>query len=415
MAKNIQTGLNIKGLPSDNQSLVVDSDSLVVTSGGTVGFGLTGATGKVHIQGDTTGNTESSLVVQDSNSDTIFEIKNDSEVNINSNIPLSAESSVLNIVDASGQDIFTAKSNKTVHIHSNGFNNSYTTIGSSTTRINNAILSIYGDLSTSSVVSFGNATIQSNTVNCPDDWRLKAGNSYLEDDSSNDITNIRPRRYLKIRDKNNNTDILEIDTINNEMSYSNRDVSSASTITQGSPSFKINAKQWSGTESETYPFEIYNLIRRRSADGTFSAETQFNVTLPPSGSTTTTSFFINQDGGVKFNKQIYHGEVVQAIGSASYTVDLSESNIFHFTLNSNTTLDYSNAKSGTYIFKFEQDGTGNRVLSFASNKFRTEGGTTPTLSTTAGAIDILSCIYSEEDGRMYIYDAYDFQDVPGAI
>lgn len=119
---------------------------------------------------------------------------------------------------------------------------------------------------------------------------------------------------------------------------------------------------------------------------------------------------VYDNGGIEFGKRTYFNTITGNTGTG-YTADLSESNIFKLTATDNFTFDYTNAKSGTYIFIIEQDGIGSRTISFASSKFRAAGGSAPTLTTTSGATDILSCIYSEEDNRMYVYSEVDFQDI----
>lgn len=141
----------------------------------------------------------------------------------------------------------------------------------------------------------------------------------------------------------------------------------------------------------------------------------FQIAPPGSaGSTPNTlsnSIIIHGNGdGVEFIDRTYHDEIVENTGT-TYTADLSKGNIFKLTANNNFTFDYTNAKTGTYIFIIRQDSTGNRTISFASSKFRTASGNTPILTTTAGSVDIFSCIYSEEEGRMFIYDTNDFQDI----
>lgn len=128
------------------------------------------------------------------------------------------------------------------------------------------------------------------------------------------------------------------------------------------------------------------------------------------GSTDAITVYGNGDG-VEFHGRTFHNEVVETITGSTYTADLTTANMFKLTAASNFELDYSGGKSGTYIFIIEQDVTGSRDISFAGSKFRTPGGVEPKLTSAAGSVDILSCIYSEEDSRMYIYDTYDFQDI----
>jgi hypothetical protein len=77
--------------------------------------------------------------------------------------------------------------------------------------------------------------------------------------------------------------------------------------------------------------------------------------------------------------------------AATIAVDLSLSNNFSVTLGGNRTLgnptNVHAGQAGQIVVK--QDGTGSRTLAYASN-YKFAGGTAPTLTTTAGATDILS-------------------------
>lgn len=139
-------------------------------------------------------------------------------------------------------------------------------------------------------------------------------------------------------------------------------------------------------------------------------------TAPPGTTGTASTSLVEQlkihgnGDGVEISNRIFYNEVVDNTGS-SFTADLSQSNMFRLTATDNFTLDYTNAKSGSYTFIIEQGGAGPYNISYTSSKFRAPGGTTPTLTSSVGAIDILSMIYSEDDGRMYVYRELDFQDI----
>lgn len=77
---------------------------------------------------------------------------------------------------------------------------------------------------------------------------------------------------------------------------------------------------------------------------------------------------------------------------ANISVNASLSNVFTVTLGGNRTLDNpTNLTAGqTFLFVLTQDGTGNRTLSYGT-AYKFPGGVTPTLTTTANAVDILDC------------------------
>lgn len=80
------------------------------------------------------------------------------------------------------------------------------------------------------------------------------------------------------------------------------------------------------------------------------------------------------------------------------SVNAALSNNFKVTLGGNRTLaNPSNLTAGqTVNVRVKQDGTGSRTLSYGS-KYTWPGGVAPTLSTAAGAVDFISCIYDADD------------------
>jgi len=82
------------------------------------------------------------------------------------------------------------------------------------------------------------------------------------------------------------------------------------------------------------------------------------------------------------------------ITSASSTnINLSNGNVFSVSLGTNiTTLSVSSFDVGTYLIKFVQDATGGRAVTFPS-EWLWSGGTAPTVTATAGKIDIVTLIY----------------------
>ena len=80
--------------------------------------------------------------------------------------------------------------------------------------------------------------------------------------------------------------------------------------------------------------------------------------------------------------------------AASIATDASLGNTFYVTLGGNRTLaNPTNLKhGGIYNWRVRQDGTGSRTLDYGS-KFKWPGGTAPTLTTTASAIDFISGQY----------------------
>tara|TARA_R100001509_G_scaffold165689_1_gene148918 strand:+ start:2485 stop:4254 length:1770 start_codon:yes stop_codon:yes gene_type:complete len=79
---------------------------------------------------------------------------------------------------------------------------------------------------------------------------------------------------------------------------------------------------------------------------------------------------------------------------ANISWDLSQNQVATVTLAGNRTLDApSNQVAGaTYILIVKQDGTGSRTLNTSASSYKFPGGTEPTLSTGANAVDILTFV-----------------------
>jgi len=81
--------------------------------------------------------------------------------------------------------------------------------------------------------------------------------------------------------------------------------------------------------------------------------------------------------------------------AATIATDASASNVFTVTLGGNRTLGAPTnlGAGGTYLWIITQDGTGSRTLSYNS-VFKFPGGTAPTLTTAANAVDALTCVHN---------------------
>jgi len=97
------------------------------------------------------------------------------------------------------------------------------------------------------------------------------------------------------------------------------------------------------------------------------------------------------------------GSVVSLTDAATIAVDLSLGNNFSVTLAGNRTLgDPTNVTPGqSGVIVVTQDGTGSRTLAYAGSKYKFAGGTAPTLTTTASAVDVLA-YYVESSTRITV-------------
>jgi hypothetical protein len=85
--------------------------------------------------------------------------------------------------------------------------------------------------------------------------------------------------------------------------------------------------------------------------------------------------------------------------AASIAWDTSAGHLASVTLGGNRTLAApTNGVAGTYILRVTQDGTGSRALAYNA-AFKWAGGSAPVLSTTAGAVDILT--FASPDGATF--------------
>lgn len=94
------------------------------------------------------------------------------------------------------------------------------------------------------------------------------------------------------------------------------------------------------------------------------------------------------------------GSITALTDGATITPDFAAANNFSVTLGGNRALaNPTNLTAGqSGVIVITQDGTGSRTLSYGSY-FKFPGGTAPTLTTTAAAVDVL-CYYVESSTRI---------------
>lgn len=83
-----------------------------------------------------------------------------------------------------------------------------------------------------------------------------------------------------------------------------------------------------------------------------------------------------------------------AASGASRTIDVSAVNVVDLTLSANCTLTMSGSTAGSaysVTLIIRQDGTGSRLVTWPSGT-KWAGGAAPTLSTAAGAVDVVSLL-----------------------
>lgn len=108
---------------------------------------------------------------------------------------------------------------------------------------------------------------------------------------------------------------------------------------------------------------------------------------------------LDEDGTAKFAARVkVKGQYASlaaynAASGAAATIDFEDSNEHIVTLTANCTFTFSNPiDGGRYALLLVQDGTGSWTVTWPSN-VRWANGTTPTLTTTAGRIDLTTFMY----------------------
>lgn len=83
---------------------------------------------------------------------------------------------------------------------------------------------------------------------------------------------------------------------------------------------------------------------------------------------------------------------VVTASTANQEINLQNTPLVFLNLNNSTTLSFTGAQVGVYIFKITQGAGGSRTITWPSN-VRWAGGTPPTLTTTAGAWDYITFLF----------------------
>lgn len=111
--------------------------------------------------------------------------------------------------------------------------------------------------------------------------------------------------------------------------------------------------------------------------------------------TTTQTETLNVGGNQATFGQYYSNPYYAAtttISTITKTIDLSNGNVQSYVLATSTTLTINNIKAaGRYLLILQQDATGSRTVTWPAG-IHWSGGTTPTLTTTANKVDIVSFV-----------------------
>ena len=208
----------------------------------------------------------------------------------------------------------------------------------------------------------GNARFELGT-----DSTLSTATTFVGDDSSG--TAVNPGETFKIAGGTNITTAVSGDTvtITGPTLTSFITASSSDTLTNKSGAISLF------TNDSGY------ITNNGNGDLTISGST-----IASSGDT------IDLDDTVRFNKN-YKEDINALTSSTGITVDAAAASVHTVTLAHDTTFTISNLPTGGSVtIIITQDGTGSNTGAFASTKF---AGGTPTLSTDANAIDVVTIFY----------------------
>jgi hypothetical protein len=147
---------------------------------------------------------------------------------------------------------------------------------------------------------------------------------------------------------------------------------------------------------------IYALLAGRSGGQTLIGGTDASDNLTLQSTSNATRGSIVASDNFEWQGQTFQSAINTLTDAANIATDCNDGNIHTVTLTDNRTLDNpTNLEIGTYVWLIVQDGTGSRTLAFGA-QFRFAGGGTPALSSTAGAIDVITGVYDGTDLRCSI-------------
>lgn len=137
--------------------------------------------------------------------------------------------------------------------------------------------------------------------------------------------------------------------------------------------------------------------------GTFTGNGSFGGTLSVTGNTTMGgTLTVNNNAAINGIASLKQWDgAVNNLGlvTTNQTVDVSLAKNITMTLGANITVSFSNVVSGrTWVLSVKQDATGGRTITWTGVTW--EGGTTPTLTTTANKTDIFT-FYSPDGTTIY--------------
>ena len=137
-----------------------------------------------------------------------------------------------------------------------------------------------------------------------------------------------------------------------------------------------------------------------------SASATYEVALPNALGTTNASAFVTTDanGVATFDNGTIEESTSVTSSSNAATLNLRDGNVFEHTLTENVTYTFSNpaasGKVSSFVLKIKQDASASGYTVTFPSSVDFVGGTAPTLTATANAIDTF-VIFTTDGGTIY--------------
>jgi hypothetical protein len=194
-------------------------------------------------------------------------------------------------------------------------------------------------------------------------------------------------------------------TVNSSAITTNSSSFSTRITNQEQFSSSLDATFWSEAEQTTYSSSIST---RQTTNETNIATNTTNISNKYDKTGGVVSGSATISGSLYLRKNVYFDNGGSTLTSATSSFDLSQGNIFINTLSGSTHMEYTNPQIGTYLWIFNGQ-SASSGLTFDSGSFQAPAGTTPTLTATVGATDMISGLY--DGSKMIIIETSNISNI----
>jgi hypothetical protein len=164
------------------------------------------------------------------------------------------------------------------------------------------------------------------------------------------------------------------------------------------------ALTWGSSTSTSNLFTLKDTSSNTGTGYLLDVQTQSSSTLKPLRvqAVAADALTIDNNAVAKFGGQYYSEEFAAGNSGTAITINWRDANQQTVTLTGNVTLTLSNpVAGGRYMIVFTQDGTGGRTVTWPA-AVKWAGGVAPTITATAGAIDICTLAYTSAGSGIYV-------------